>query len=358
MADAPGLLERLDVGAGDLRRGLPLRARAARLPAGRRVRPRGRARAPGEGDRAPPRVRPRRARTSSRRSPTTPTARSCGSSAGSTCSSASTARRSSSPGASRARPGRCSPATSATRTSTPARRRATTVRGMFEEQVGWAADAGVDFVIGETFSLDGRGARRARGHQGGGPARGRHPHAPQRPGHARRPGVADACRALEAAGADVVGLNCARGPDDDAAAARGGPRGRLGPRRRAAGPVPHARGRAEHAVAARPAARPATGAFPIGARPVHLHPPRDRALHGATRSRSGVDYLGVCCGAAPAPHPGDGRGDRPHAAREPVLGRHVQARVPRHRPDAEDRVPGLRAAALIGAVDVPPMMRG
>src|ERR1700688_3041645 len=26
------------------------------------------------------------------------------------------------------------------------------VRAMFEEQVGWAADAGVDFVIGETFS--------------------------------------------------------------------------------------------------------------------------------------------------------------------------------------------------------------
>src|SRR5438094_13469 len=28
-----------------------------------------------------------------------------------------------------------------------------TVRTMFEEQVGWAVDAGVDFVIGETFSF-------------------------------------------------------------------------------------------------------------------------------------------------------------------------------------------------------------
>src|SRR5213082_4062595 len=28
-----------------------------------------------------------------------------------------------------------------------------TVRAMFEEQVGWAVDAGVDFVIGETFSF-------------------------------------------------------------------------------------------------------------------------------------------------------------------------------------------------------------
>src|SRR6185369_8742476 len=26
------------------------------------------------------------------------------------------------------------------------------VRAMFEEQVGWAVDAGVDFVVGETFS--------------------------------------------------------------------------------------------------------------------------------------------------------------------------------------------------------------
>ena len=54
----------------------------------------------------------------------------------------------------RARPARCWPATSATRTSTtPATpRRAATVRAMFEEQVGWAVDAGVDFIIGETFS--------------------------------------------------------------------------------------------------------------------------------------------------------------------------------------------------------------
>src|SRR3712207_3959992 len=29
------------------------------------------------------------------------------------------------------------------------------VRAMFEEQVGWAAEAGVDFVIGETFSWGG-----------------------------------------------------------------------------------------------------------------------------------------------------------------------------------------------------------
>jgi betaine-homocysteine S-methyltransferase len=45
----------------------------------------------------------------------------------------------------------------------------------------------------------------------------------------------------------------------------------------------------------------------------------------------GVAYFGVCCG--PAPHPQHGRGPRPHAARQPLLGRHVQARLPRHRFD-------------------------
>ena len=37
---------------------------------------------------------------------------------------------------------------------------------MFDEQVGWAVDAGVDFIVGETFSLGAGGADRARGDQG------------------------------------------------------------------------------------------------------------------------------------------------------------------------------------------------
>ncbi len=87
-----------------------------------------------------------------------------------------------------------------------------TVRGMFEEQVGWAAEAGVDFVIAETFShveeaLIGLDVIKQAGfpavvtlisHQ-----------AP-----VTRDGLdfGEASRRLEAAGADVVGLNCGRGP--------------------------------------------------------------------------------------------------------------------------------------------------
>ncbi len=85
-------------------------------------------------------------------------------------------------------------------------------RAMFEEQVGWAVEAGVDFVIGETFSwlaeamaaletIKAAGkpavmtlavAERVLLHDGIDPV--------------------EACRRLADAGADVVGLNCQRGP--------------------------------------------------------------------------------------------------------------------------------------------------
>jgi len=87
-----------------------------------------------------------------------------------------------------------------------------TVRAMFEEQVGWAVDAGVDFVIGETFSwaeeaLIALEVINATGlpavitlavHRAPETREGRTPE--------------DACRRIEDAGATVVGLNCIRGP--------------------------------------------------------------------------------------------------------------------------------------------------
>jgi betaine-homocysteine S-methyltransferase len=87
------------------------------------------------------------------------------------------------------------------------------VRAMFEEQMEWIVEAGMDFVIGETFSyveealiaLDVIQEAKLPAvmtlaiHR-----------APEvREGHA--PEVA--CRMLEEAGADVVGLNCIRGPE-------------------------------------------------------------------------------------------------------------------------------------------------
>ena len=85
-------------------------------------------------------------------------------------------------------------------------------RAMFEEQVGWAAEAGVDFVIGETF----RYAAEAQIaldviRQAGLPAvitLAVGQQADTREGDS----LADACRRLADEGAAVVGLNCIRGP--------------------------------------------------------------------------------------------------------------------------------------------------
>jgi betaine-homocysteine S-methyltransferase len=86
------------------------------------------------------------------------------------------------------------------------------VRMMFEEQVGWAVEAGVDFVIGETFSW----AEEALialdvVKEAGLPAvitLAIHQEPETRDGWSPE----DACKRLEDAGAAVVGLNCIRGP--------------------------------------------------------------------------------------------------------------------------------------------------
>lgn len=86
------------------------------------------------------------------------------------------------------------------------------VRTMFDEQLGWAADAGVDFMLMETFSWHGEAmlaleAARASGletvinvvtHSTG---LLREEMSPQ-----------DSCKQLADAGATVVGMNCCRGP--------------------------------------------------------------------------------------------------------------------------------------------------
>ncbi len=86
------------------------------------------------------------------------------------------------------------------------------VRAMFEEQVHWAVEAGVDFIIGETFSW-GEEALIALDviKQAGKTAvitLAIHQEPETREGWSPE----EACARLEAAGADVVGLNCIRGP--------------------------------------------------------------------------------------------------------------------------------------------------
>ncbi len=85
-------------------------------------------------------------------------------------------------------------------------------RAMFDEQVGWAVEAGADFVIGETFSWGEEALIALESIKATGlPAvitLAIHQEPNTRDGWTPE----DACKRLEDAGADVVGLNCIRGP--------------------------------------------------------------------------------------------------------------------------------------------------
>jgi betaine-homocysteine S-methyltransferase len=173
------------------------------------------------------------------------------------------------------------------------------VRAMFEEQVQWAVDAGVDFVIGETFSYAqealiatdvvkkaGRTAVIMLAMHQADVTREEWP-------------VDDACKRLQDAGADVVGLNCIRGPATMMP---------LLQRIRAALDVP---------MAALPVPYRTTPSQPSfqSLRDAHYSPPGERpfpiALDPFTCNRFeiadfgrdalalGIRYLGVCCGAGP-----------------------------------------------------------
>jgi betaine-homocysteine S-methyltransferase len=85
-------------------------------------------------------------------------------------------------------------------------------RSQFDEQLQWAVDAGVDFVIGETYSYASEALVAVEAMK-----ETKLPVVVTLAIHAvdaTREGwdVAEACRKLADAGADVVGLNCARGP--------------------------------------------------------------------------------------------------------------------------------------------------
>jgi methionine synthase I (cobalamin-dependent) len=171
------------------------------------------------------------------------------------------------------------------------------VRAAFEEQVAWAAEAGVDIVIAETFSWAGEALLaletiRAAGlpavvtfavHRDGVMRDGASPQ--------------EACRQAEQAGAIVVGLNCIRGP-----------RTMLPVLERvreavscevAALPVPYRTTEAEPTMQAlRDPGRGGEQAFPTGLDPFTCT--RGELGEFATDALAlGVRYLGVCCGAGP-----------------------------------------------------------
>lgn len=177
---------------------------------------------------------------------------------------------------------------------------ASAARAMFEEQVRWAADAGVDFIVAETFSygqeaLIALEAIKATGlpsvvtmaiHQPGITPEGWTPE--------------DTCKRLEAAGADVVGLNCARGPQTMLPLLRAIREAVRVPV--AALPVPYRTHDQEPTFQS--LRDPAYPDLPDGRPfPVALDPFTCNRFEIADFTRAaydlGVHYLGVCCGAGP-----------------------------------------------------------
>ena len=84
---------------------------------------------------------------------------------------------------------------------------------MYEEQVKWAKEAGVDFIVAETISWVDEMKIALKAIKDEGLIAVANYAIPR--GEKTRDGysVVDACKIIEDLGADVVGLNCYRGPD-------------------------------------------------------------------------------------------------------------------------------------------------
>ena len=170
-----------------------------------------------------------------------------------------------------------------------------TVRAMYAEQLGWAADEGVDFVISETNDYLGEALIALEIIQDLGlPAM--VTLAGSQPGQTWDGyDYAEACRILAGNGATVVGLNCDLGPAtmlpflakirdavDCAVAAQ---------------PVPY---RTDPASPTMQSLRSvdAGRAFPLALEPFACTRAEMAGFAGAAREL-GVSYIGICCGAGP-----------------------------------------------------------
>jgi betaine-homocysteine S-methyltransferase len=169
------------------------------------------------------------------------------------------------------------------------------VRAQYEEQLGWAAEEGVDFVIAETNDYVGEaliGLEVCR--ELGLPAMVTFASVQDATTYDDYSYV-DACRIAAEHGATIVGLNCSRGPEtmlpllEAIRAAVDIPI--------AAQPVPY------RTSAATPAFEALTTADGLHAFPIQLEPfqcTRFEMADFARRARDiGVDYIGICCGGAP-----------------------------------------------------------
>lgn len=174
------------------------------------------------------------------------------------------------------------------------------VRAMFEEQVQWAVDAGVDFIVGETYSW-GQEALIAldvikKAGQTAVMTLAMHQDDVTREGWT----VAETCKRLEQAGADVIGLNCIRGPETmmpllkEIRAAIKAPMAALPVPYRTHDDQPSFQSLRDHHWHGEWGSRP----FPTALDPFTCNR-FEIADFGREAYALGVRYLGVCCGAGP-----------------------------------------------------------
>jgi methionine synthase I (cobalamin-dependent) len=175
------------------------------------------------------------------------------------------------------------------------------VRRQFKEQIGWAVDANVDFIVGETYSFGGEALLAAEMIK-------KHSAVPavvtlaiHREGTTREGwSVAETCKRLEDAGADVVGLNCARGPTTmlpllaEVRRAVSVPVAALPVPYRTTASEPNFQSLSDPHCDCLPRERP----FPTGLDPFTCNR-WEIAAFAKTAYELGVRYLGVCCGAGP-----------------------------------------------------------
>lgn len=173
------------------------------------------------------------------------------------------------------------------------------IRSIFNEQIQWAMDADVDFIIGETYTFLGEALLAVEAIK-----------ASKKPSvvtinchsETTRDGydVVEACKRLQGAGADVVGLNCQRGPATMLpllVQIRGKLKGPV-----AALPVPYRTTAKEPAFITLTDTQcnciPGNRAFPTALEPFQCNR-FEVAEFGKAAKALDIRYIGLCCGAAP-----------------------------------------------------------
>jgi betaine-homocysteine S-methyltransferase len=195
------------------------------------------------------------------------------------------------------------------------------VRGMFDEMIGWAMDAAADYIIGETFYYAAEAFCALEAIQAAGGIPAVITIAPMGENKMRDDwSVMDTLKALEDRGADVVGMNCFRGPTSMMPylrEARSTLQGQM-----AALPVPY------RTTERQPTffnlddnngctcPSPHGRTFPTALDPLMCNRYEIRQF-AAEAWQQGIRYLGVCCGAAPVHirEVAEAMGRRPPASR-------------------------------------------